>query len=64
MVYLKVLDLLDNHLDALHDHILGGPFHGDFIDFCNLLMTSSSSSGDFFLGLVLCGRILVLISLP
>ena len=28
--YLNLLDLLDYHLDVLHDHLLGGPFHGDF----------------------------------
>ena len=30
LVYLNLLDLLDYHLDVLHDHLLGGPFHGDF----------------------------------
>ena len=45
LVYLNLLDLLDYHLDVLHDHLLGGPFHGDF-DFYDLLMTSSASSGD------------------
>ena len=47
LVYLNLLDLLDYHLDVLHDHLLGGPFHGDFDRFYDLLMTSSSSSGDF-----------------
>ena len=30
LVYLNLLDLVDNHLDVLHDHLLGGPFNGDF----------------------------------
>ena len=30
LVYLNLLDLLDYHLDVLHDHLLGGPFYGDF----------------------------------
>ena len=42
LVYLNLLDLLDNHLDVLHDHLLGMEIS---IDFCNLLMTPSS--GDF-----------------
>ena len=30
LVYLNLLDLLDNLVDVLHDHVLGGPLHGDF----------------------------------
>ena len=30
LVYLNLLDLLDYHLDVLHNHLPGGPFHRDF----------------------------------
>ena len=29
LVHLNLLDLLDNHLDVLHDYLLGGLVHGD-----------------------------------
>ena len=45
-MYLSLLKLLDNHPDVLRDHLLVGLSTETSIDFCNLLMTSSSSSGD------------------